>query len=74
MSALLETLERDNPNLRSIMAAALKNVRPTHLFDRDVLAAWHVRPEGIRPDREPLETEKHVAAKPVLGRRLPVMS
>ncbi|MBW2465575.1 MAG: hypothetical protein JRH11_28275 [Deltaproteobacteria bacterium] len=40
MKALLNELEKGNPSVRSIMAAALKNVRPTHLHDPDVLAAW----------------------------------
>ena len=75
MTELLSQLERDNPNVRSIMAAALKNVRPTHLFDRDILAAWKVRPEGVRPDPEPKTRKAHAAAEPVAKSRvgLPVL-
>jgi tRNA 2-thiocytidine biosynthesis protein TtcA len=40
MTALLDELEADNPNLRAIMANALRNVRPSHLNDRDVARAW----------------------------------
>jgi tRNA 2-thiocytidine biosynthesis protein TtcA len=71
MTALMDQLEKDNPNLRSIMAAALQNVRPTHLHDRDVLAAWKSRPEDVRPDPEPKVREKHAAAEPVASSRVP---
>ena len=33
MGELLTTLERDIPNVREVMLASLKNVRPTHLLD-----------------------------------------
>ncbi len=33
---LLDELERDNPELKNIMLAALKNVRPTHMLDLDL--------------------------------------
>lgn len=36
--ALLARLEEGNPMLRDMMLAALKNVRPTHLLDRGLLA------------------------------------
>ncbi len=80
MTALMDELERDNPNVRAIMAAALENVRPTHLHDRDVLAAWKARPADVRPDPEPKPRTKHAAAEPVAssavarGRRLTVVA
>ena len=37
---LLARLEADIPNVRSVMLAALGNVRPTHLLDREVAEAW----------------------------------
>lgn len=57
MSALIAQLERDHPDVRSVMASALANVRPTHLLDREVLEAWQARPSARsatdpeRPDR-----------------------
>jgi tRNA 2-thiocytidine biosynthesis protein TtcA len=33
MTALLTSLEKDHPHLRSVMLSALQNVRPTHLLD-----------------------------------------
>jgi len=40
VAALLSDLERRIPNVRSVMAAALGNVRPSHLLDREVAEAW----------------------------------
>ncbi len=75
MTALLDQLEADNSSVRSIMAAALKNVRPTHMHDADVLAAWKARPANIRPDKAPGRRKEHAAAKPVASSRrgLPVL-
>jgi tRNA 2-thiocytidine biosynthesis protein TtcA len=49
MTELLDQLERESPHLRAVMGNALKNVRPTHLLDRDLLAAWAERPAEVRP-------------------------
>lgn len=73
---LLTQLEADNPNLRSVMLNAIANVRPTHLLDPDVNAAWRARPEHIRPDPPPKTTARHMQALPTSGlvRRLPMVS
>ncbi len=44
MTRLLDQLERESPHVRSVMANALRNVRPTHLLDREVARAWAARP------------------------------
>jgi tRNA 2-thiocytidine biosynthesis protein TtcA len=67
MARLLDELERESPHLRSVMAHALKNVRPTHLLDRDVLRAWAERPDDVRP--KPL-----VDRRPAHHRALPMVS
>jgi tRNA 2-thiocytidine biosynthesis protein TtcA len=65
MTALLAQLEQTNPHVRSIMANALKNVRPTHLLDRDVARAWAERSPDIRPAAEVVPRPQHAAAEPV---------
>lgn len=40
MARLLATLEADIPDVRAVMAHALKNVRPGHLQDAEVADAW----------------------------------
>jgi hypothetical protein len=47
MGELLVSLEKDNPHVRSTMMAALANVCPTHLLDRDVQRAWDERASDI---------------------------
>ena len=48
---LLDGLETEIPDLRSVMLAAIKNVRPTHLLDREVSEAWEARASGYAPRR-----------------------
>jgi tRNA 2-thiocytidine biosynthesis protein TtcA len=73
MQRLLSGLEQRHPDLRNVMLNALGNVRPTHLLDSDVQAAWQARPAEIRPALAPRMTERRMNAEPVV-RRLPVLS
>ena len=49
MRALLDDLESDHPDLRAVMANALRNVHPSHLLDAEVARVWADRPDDIRP-------------------------
>jgi tRNA 2-thiocytidine biosynthesis protein TtcA len=75
MTALIGQLEKDHPNIRAVMANALRNVRPTHLLDRDVARAWAERASDVRPAVTPEPRQRHAAALPVFsGGRLRVVS
>lgn len=47
MSELLSMLEKEKPDVKSVMMTALANISPTHLFDRDLLRAWDERDPSI---------------------------
>src|SRR5215813_10671558 len=66
MTRLLTELERDNPNVRAIMLNALRNIRPTHLLDREVARAWAERDPEIRPAVAAEPRPRHAAAEPVV--------
>jgi tRNA 2-thiocytidine biosynthesis protein TtcA len=66
MTELLVQLERDHPHVRSIMLNALRNVRPTHLLDRDVARAWSERAGDIRPVAPTAPRARHAGAEPVV--------
>jgi tRNA 2-thiocytidine biosynthesis protein TtcA len=66
MTALLARLEADHPNLKSVMMAALANVSPSHLLDRELADVWQARPAGVRPATTAKPTRRHAAALPVI--------
>lgn len=66
MTELLNQLERESPHLRAVMANALRNVRPTHLLDRDLLRAWDERPEDVRPKPTVPRKAEHHRALPLI--------
>jgi tRNA 2-thiocytidine biosynthesis protein TtcA len=49
VARLLGALERDIPDVRQVMLAALKNVRASHLLDREVAEVWNERAGRYRP-------------------------
>jgi len=51
MARLMSDLETRFPDVRQVMLHAMKNIRPTHMLDKDVVAAWEERPEGLREMR-----------------------
>jgi tRNA 2-thiocytidine biosynthesis protein TtcA len=69
MTAMLANLERENPHIRSVMLNALRNVRPSHLLDRDVARAWADRAADVRPNPAPTAPRAvRAAALPIASR------
>lgn len=66
MSRLIAEMERTHPHVRSVLLQATRNVRPTHLLDRDVARAWAERDPSIRPAPTPSPRPQHAKAQAVL--------
>jgi tRNA 2-thiocytidine biosynthesis protein TtcA len=56
MTQLIAELERDNPHVRSNMLNALRNVRPSHLLDRELARVWAGRAEHPSTPASPAAT------------------
>jgi tRNA 2-thiocytidine biosynthesis protein TtcA len=64
MAALIDRLEREHPGTKTVMLAALQNVRPSHLLDK---ALWRSLGLAAAPDDE---AEADGAAAPLAPQRL----
>jgi tRNA 2-thiocytidine biosynthesis protein TtcA len=51
VARLLDALEKETPDVRATMLGALKNVRPTHLLDREVAQSWSATAGRYKPRR-----------------------
>lgn len=60
VESLLSQLETTIPDVRQVMLHALKNVRPTHLLDQNVAAAWSERRPELRPSLRPRVIDGHL--------------
>ncbi len=67
MTELLDQLEAEIPNVKSIMLAALGNVAPTHLLDTDLHQAWDARPKDVRPTPPKPRRPARSKALPIIG-------
>ena len=77
MRDLIDSLERQHPNIRSVMMRAISNVSPTHLLDQDVAEAWEHRPARIQPavhNETPVHYAQALPWETSTGpRRLPIL-
>ncbi len=67
MAELLTSLEARFPDVRSVMANALSNVRPSHLLDIELAELWAARPAHVRPDPDATDRKAHARALPVVA-------
>ena len=76
MTELLKNIEKDIPDVRSVMLHALQNVQPSHLLDKEVQEVWQNRPEGVRERPVGTPAENLFLASTVYERKpsLPVLS
>ena len=51
VARLLDDLAERIPNVRQVLLASMKNVRPSHLLDREVAEAWSERAADYPPRR-----------------------
>ena len=74
MKEMLHDLQDLNPNIKSVMRNALKNVRPSHLLDREVLSVWETRPESVRPQQPSGRTTWQNTPEIVAKSSLPILA
>ncbi len=66
---MIDDLERERPGTKAIMLAALQNVRPSHLLDRDLWRALgvHAAPDDEAPAEPPPLAEHRLVRSPGRG-------
>lgn len=63
MTELIAQLQKEKPDVKSVMMTALSNLSPTHLLDRDVARAWQERDPSI-PAKASLKAGKSHFSQP----------
>jgi tRNA 2-thiocytidine biosynthesis protein TtcA len=76
MARLIASIEERHPDVRSVMAAALANVVPTHLLDRRLATTRPRRDAPMASPAAPRDERHRLRADPVLRgvRRLPLVT
>jgi len=78
MKQLMKDLEGKYPEIRAVMLNAMRNVRPSHLLDADVMTAWMSRDPELRPAKGMKQGDeaapwRHKGQVVLSGGKLPIL-